>query len=103
MIWLTKGIAFLNAAQVLGASASSKRASNVKSPAWIFNWLIHSLAIEKQEAISIAAETIGSKDHSSPQASCAQQNIPPPPLPAARHAREASFNTSFRIAPHAME
>src|SRR5580698_5039003 len=41
MAWLSNGIALRNAAQVFGASCSSKRAWNVKSPAWTISWLIY--------------------------------------------------------------
>ena len=37
---LSNGIALRKAAQVFGASCSSKRAWNVKSPAWMISWLI---------------------------------------------------------------
>src|ERR1700692_914360 len=40
MAWLSNGIARRKAAQVLGASCSSKRAWNVRSPAWTMSWLI---------------------------------------------------------------
>src|SRR3954451_10337058 len=40
MTWLSNGIALRKAAQVLGASSSSRRAWKMKSPAWMINWLI---------------------------------------------------------------
>src|SRR5229473_3036069 len=40
MAWLSNGITLRKAAQVLGPSSSSKRAGNVKSPAWTMSWLI---------------------------------------------------------------
>src|SRR5260370_24000021 len=40
MAWLSNGIALRKAAQVFGASCSSKRAWNVKSPAWTMSWSI---------------------------------------------------------------
>src|SRR5207244_4236650 len=43
-IWLSNGMRLRNAAQVLGAKASSKRASKVKSPAWTTSWLIRSVS-----------------------------------------------------------
>src|SRR4051794_35501712 len=41
MAWLSNGITLRNAAQVFGASCSSKRAGKAKSPAWTMSWLIH--------------------------------------------------------------
>src|SRR5947209_7110811 len=40
MAWLSNGMALRNAAQVFGASFSSKRALKLNSPTWTTSWLI---------------------------------------------------------------
>src|SRR5216683_1220818 len=68
MAWLSNGIALRKAAQVLGASSSSKRAGNVKSPAWTMSWLMQNSRdglARRVLAKQIAAEAPGSKEHSS--------------------------------------
>src|SRR5260370_35383575 len=68
MTWLSSGIALRKAAQVLGASSSSKRAWNVKSPAWTMSWLMQNSRDGVTRRVltkQIAAEAPGSKEQSS--------------------------------------
>src|SRR6476620_4627302 len=65
MAWLSNGIALREAAQVFGASRSSKRAWNAKSPARTISWLIRDTRDCEGEfwRNRFAAEAAGSKEH----------------------------------------